>query len=42
MSQYRGIPGQGSSSGWASEEGEGAWGRGFSGGKPGNGITFEM
>jgi hypothetical protein len=42
MPQYRGIPGPGSRSGWVGEQGE--WGndRGFSEGKPGKGITFEM
>jgi hypothetical protein len=42
MLQCRGIPGQASRSGWFGEQGEGGWDRGFSEGKPGKGITFEM
>jgi hypothetical protein len=34
------MPGQGSRSGWVGEQGEGN--RGFSEGKPGKEITFEM
>ena len=41
MSQCRGMPGQGSGSGWIGELGEEGWDRGFSEGKPGKGITFE-
>ena len=40
MPQYRGMPGPGSGSGWVGEQGKGD--RGFSEGKPGKGITFEM
>ena len=42
MSQYRGLPGLGSGSGWVGDKG--GWGRdrGFSEGKLGKGITFEM
>jgi hypothetical protein len=36
------MSGQGSRSGWVGEQGEGGWDRGFSEGKPGKGITFEM
>jgi hypothetical protein len=42
MPQYRGIPGPGSASGWVGEQGEGGWNRGFSEGKPGKEITFEI
>jgi hypothetical protein len=42
MPQYRGMPGPGSRSGWIGEQGEGGENRGFSEGKPGKGITFEM
>jgi hypothetical protein len=42
MPQCRRMPGQGSVSGWVCEQGEGEWDRGFSEGKPGKGITFEM
>jgi hypothetical protein len=42
MSQYRGMPGQGSRSGWIGDQGEGRWDRGFSEEKPGKGISFEM
>jgi hypothetical protein len=38
----RGMPGQGSSSGWVGKQVEGVWNRGFSEGKPERGITFEM
>jgi hypothetical protein len=39
MPQYRRIPGPGSRSVWVGEQGRD---RGFSEGKPGKGITFEM
>ena len=42
MPQYRGIPEPGSKSGWVGEQGEGEGDRGFSEGKLGKGITFEM
>jgi hypothetical protein len=42
MPQYRGMPGPGSGSGWAGEQGEGGENRGFLEGKLGKGITFEM
>jgi hypothetical protein len=42
MPQCRGMPGPGSRSGWVGEQGEGGGDRGFSEGKPGKGITFEM
>jgi hypothetical protein len=42
MSQYRGIPGPGSRSGWVGEQEGGGEDRGFSEGKLGKGITFEM
>jgi hypothetical protein len=42
MSQCRGMPGQGSRSGWVDEQGEGGWDRRFLEGKLGKGITFEM
>jgi hypothetical protein len=42
MPQYRGIPGPGSWSGWVGEQGEEIRDRGFSEGKLGKGITFEM
>jgi hypothetical protein len=42
MSQYRGMLGPGSRSGWVGEQGDGGGDRGFSEGKPGKGITFEM
>ena len=29
-------------SGWVGEQGKGKWDRGFSEGKPGKGVTFEM
>ena len=38
----RGMPGPGSRSGWVGEQGEEGEDRGFSEGKPGKGITFEM
>jgi hypothetical protein len=42
MLQCREMPGQGSRSWWVCEQGEGEWDRGFSEGKTGKGITFEM
>jgi hypothetical protein len=44
MLQCRGMPGPGSRSGWVGEQGEGEGNRrrGFSEGKPGMGITFEI
>jgi hypothetical protein len=42
MPQYRGMPGLGSGSGWVREQGEGREYRGFSEGKLGKGIIFEM
>jgi hypothetical protein len=40
--QCRGLPGQGSRSMRFGEQGKGRWGRGFSEGKPGKEITFEI
>ena len=40
MLQYRGMPGPGSASGWVGEQG--GEDSGFSEGKVGKGITFEM
>jgi hypothetical protein len=42
MPQYRGKPGPGSRSGCVGEQGERGEHRGFSEGKIGKGITFEM
>jgi hypothetical protein len=42
MSQYRGLPGPESGSGWVGEQGEEEGYRGFSEGELGEGITFEM
>jgi hypothetical protein len=45
MPQYRGMPGPGSGSGCIGERGGGVWAgedSGFSEGKLGKGITFEM
>jgi hypothetical protein len=42
MPQYRGMPGTGSRSGWVGEQGEEGRDRGFSEGKLGKGITFEI
>jgi hypothetical protein len=42
MPQYRGMPGSGSGSGWAGEQGEGGGYRGFSERKLEKGIAFEM
>jgi hypothetical protein len=41
MPKYRGMPGQGSRSGWVGEQEEGG-DRGFSEEKLGKGISFEM
>jgi hypothetical protein len=40
--QCRGMPGQGSRSGWVGEQEEEGWDKRSSEGKPGKGITFEM
>jgi hypothetical protein len=42
MPLCRGMPGQGSRSGWVSEQGAGDGDRGVLEGKPGNRIMFEM
>jgi hypothetical protein len=42
LPQYREMPGPGSRSGWVGEQGEWEEDRGFSEGKAGKGITFEM
>jgi hypothetical protein len=42
MSMCIGMPGQGSRTGWVSEQGEGEMERRFSEGRGGKGITFEM
>ena len=42
MPQYRGMPGPGSRSGWVGQQGEGTGYRGYSEGKLGKGIAFEM
>jgi hypothetical protein len=42
MPQYRGMPRPGSRSGWIGEQGEEGGNSGFSEGKPGKGITFEI
>jgi hypothetical protein len=42
MPQYKGMPGPGRGSGWVGEQGDRVGDRGFSEGKPGKGITFEM
>ena len=42
MPQYRRMPGPGSRSGWVGDQGERERDRGFSEGKLGKGITFEM
>jgi hypothetical protein len=42
MSQYKGMPGPGRGSGWVGEQGEEGENRGFSEGRLGKGITFEM
>jgi hypothetical protein len=42
MSQYRGLPGPGSGSGWVDEQWEGGRDSEILKGKLGKGITFEM
>jgi hypothetical protein len=42
MPQYRRIPGPGSRTGWVAEQGKLGGDKGFSEGKLGKGITFEM
>jgi hypothetical protein len=42
MPQCRGIPSQGSRSGWVSEHGVGGWDEWFMEGKTGKWITIEM
>ena len=42
MTQYRGMPGPGIGIGCVGKEAEEGGDRGFSEGKPGKGITFEM
>jgi hypothetical protein len=42
MPQYKGMPGPGSGIVWVGEQGKGVRYRGFSKGKPGKRITFEM
>jgi hypothetical protein len=42
MPQYRAMPGPGSRSRWVGKQGEEGGDRGFSEGKLGKGITFEM
>ena len=42
MPQFGGMPGPESGSGWVGEQGEGGRDRGFSEGKLGKGIIFEM
>jgi hypothetical protein len=43
MPHYKGMPGPGIRSGYVGEQGEGRGGdKGFSEGKPGKEITFEM
>ena len=42
MPQCRVMPGPGSGCGWVGEQSVGGGDRGFSDGKPGKGITFEM
>ena len=42
MPQHRGMPGRGRESWWVGEQGEGRGDRGFSEGKLGKGITFEI
>jgi len=42
MPQYRGVSGPGSGSGWVGKQGEAGGDRGFSEGKLGKGIKFEM
>jgi hypothetical protein len=40
MTQYRGMPGPESGSGWVVEQGKGGGDRGFSDGKLRKGVTF--
>ena len=42
MPQYRGLPGQGSGSGWVGKQGQWGEDRVLSEGKLGKGVTFEM
>jgi hypothetical protein len=42
MPQHRGMPRPGIGSRWVGEQGEGGEDRGFSEGKLGKGVTFEM
>jgi hypothetical protein len=42
MSQCRGMPGQGSRSGWVGKQGERGWDKRFLKGKPGKQLAFEM
>jgi hypothetical protein len=42
MPQCSRIPGQGSRSGWVGKQGDKGWDEGFSEGKPGKGILFEI
>jgi hypothetical protein len=42
LSQYRGMPGPGSRSGWVGEQGKEGGDKGFSERKIGKGGTFEM
>jgi hypothetical protein len=42
MPQCRGLPGSGRGTGWVGDQGEEEMGRGFSEGKLGKVITFEM
>ena len=42
LHKYRGMPGPGSRSGWVDKKGEWRGNMGYSEGKLGKGITFEM
>jgi hypothetical protein len=42
MPHCGGMPGQGNGSVWVGEQGQTGWDKGFSEGKSGKGITFEM
>jgi hypothetical protein len=42
MPHCREMPGQGSRTVWVGDQGAGGWDRGFSVGKLGKGITFEL
>ena len=42
MPQCRGMLGHGSGNGWVGEQRKGRWDKGFSEGKRGKWITFEM